>query len=88
MTDTLVKLLPWIMPPLLGAIIGYVTNAIAISMLFRPYTEKRIFGIKVPFTPGIIPKQRDKLSVSIAEMVERELLTPDALKKQVLSPGD
>lgn len=86
MNGALARLIPWLTPPLLGAVIGYVTNAIAISMLFRPYTEKRIFGIRVPFTPGIIPKQREKLARSIADMVARELLTQDALKRQILSP--
>lgn len=72
-------------PPVLGAIIGYVTNAIAIRMLFRPLTEKRIFGIRVPLTPGIIPKQREQLAHSIGRMVSTRLLTEDALKKHVVS---
>jgi uncharacterized membrane protein YheB (UPF0754 family) len=44
-----------LLPPLLGAIIGYVTNALAIRMLFRPLREYRIGPFRVPFTPGIIP---------------------------------
>ncbi len=43
---------------IIGGIIGYLTNWIAIKMLFRPYEEKRIFGMKVPFTPGLIPKEK------------------------------
>jgi len=72
-------------PPLLGAVIGYVTNAIAIRMLFRPLTEKRILGIRVPLTPGIIPKQREQLAHSIGRMVSTRLLTEDALRKHVES---
>jgi uncharacterized membrane protein YheB (UPF0754 family) len=34
----------WIIPPLAGAIIGYVTNAVAVKMLFRPLREIRVFG--------------------------------------------
>ncbi len=30
----------YILPPLVGGIIGYVTNDIAIRMLFRPHTEQ------------------------------------------------
>ncbi|MEW5813939.1 MAG: DUF445 family protein [Spirochaetota bacterium] len=82
----LAALLPWIVPPFLGAIIGYVTNAIAIKMLFRPLTEKRILGIRIPLTPGIIPKRRYELAESIARMVSRELLTAETLQKQIRSP--
>jgi uncharacterized membrane protein YheB (UPF0754 family) len=81
------RVLPWVAPPLLGAVIGYVTNDIAIRMLFRPLTEKRLFGLRIPFTPGIIPKQRYELAESIARMVSRELITPDAVREQMASPG-
>jgi uncharacterized membrane protein YheB (UPF0754 family) len=68
-------------------VIGYVTNAIAIRMLFRPLTEKRLLGLRIPFTPGIIPKRRYELAESIARMVSRELITPDAVRAQLASPG-
>lgn len=75
-----VSLLPYILPPILGAIIGYVTNYIAIKMLFRPLTEKRVFGIRVPFTPGIIPKQRYSLADSLGSMVSNQLLTEESVR--------
>ncbi len=77
------NVLGWTLPVVLGAIIGYVTNAIAIRMLFRPLKEKRILGVRVPFTPGIIPKQRYKFSTSIGRMVSDELITEEAIKKQI-----
>ena len=73
----------FIVPPVAGAIIGYVTNVIAIRMLFRPLNEIRVFGIRLPFTPGILPRQRKKLAVSIGSMVERELLTPEILRDRL-----
>jgi|GEM_PF-5853601 len=73
-------MLNYILPILIGAIIGYVTNAIAIKMLFRPYTEKRLFNIKIPFTPGVIPRQRDKMAKGIANLVANQLFTEDAIK--------
>ena len=87
MKDTLLAVVPWALPPVLGAIIGYVTNAIAIKMLFRPFREVRVLGIKVPFTPGIIPKQRYQLAESIGRMVSRELLTEEAIGAQLDSSG-
>jgi len=70
-------------PPIAGALIGFVTNVIAIRMLFRPLKEVRIFGIKVPFTPGILPRHRHKLAKSIGAMVERELLTPEVVRMRL-----
>ncbi|MDR2404531.1 MAG: DUF445 family protein [Spirochaetaceae bacterium] len=74
----------WSLPPLAGAVIGYVTNAIAIKMLFRPHRAIRIFGVRLPFTPGILPRQRHKLADSIGAMVERELLTPEIIRARLM----
>ncbi|MCW5200200.1 DUF445 family protein, partial [Desulfobulbus sp. F4] len=62
-------------PPLIGAFIGYLTNDIAIRMLFRPLKPWRIFGLRVPLTPGIIPSNRHQLAENIGEMVGGQLLT-------------
>ena len=69
----------YILLPVIGAIIGLFTNYLAIRMLFRPYKEKRIFGIRIPFTPGVIPKEHDKLAVKIGEAVGNHLVTPESL---------
>ncbi|TDM04660.1 DUF445 domain-containing protein [Macrococcus carouselicus] len=71
---------------LIGALIGGFTNYIAIKMLFRPYHPVYLFGRQLPFTPGLIPKRRDELSVKIGEMVTNHLLTPDVFKQKVLTP--
>jgi len=62
-------------PPLLGAFIGYLTNKVAIRMLFRPLKKWRILGIPVPMTPGVIPSKRHDLARNIGEMVGTHLLT-------------
>jgi len=68
--------------PLVGALIGWGTNLIAVKLLFRPYRP-----YKVPFLPlviqGLLPKRRQDLARSIGETVESELLTFDDLVKQV-----
>lgn len=76
-------LVTWVLPPALGAIIGYVTNDIAIRMLFRPLTEKRIFGLRLPLTPGIIPKQRYALAESIGRMVSEHLITEETVREHL-----
>ncbi|WP_353095474.1 DUF445 family protein [Tissierella praeacuta] len=68
-----------LIPIIVGAIIGYFTNWLAIKMLFRPHYEKRIMGIKIPFTPGLIPKERDRIARSIGETVGGYLLSPETI---------
>jgi uncharacterized membrane protein YheB (UPF0754 family) len=70
----------FLIPALAGAVIGFITNVIAIRMLFRPLKEIRLFGLRVPFTPGLLPRQRHRLADNIGAMVERELLTADSIR--------
>lgn len=60
--------------PIVGAAIGALTNELAIKMLFRPYKAIYILGIKLPFTPGVIPQQRAVIAQNIAETFESNLL--------------
>ncbi|AYF54051.1 DUF445 family protein [Clostridium botulinum] len=64
---------------IVGAVIGYITNWLAIKMLFRPHKEKRIFGIKIPFTPGLIPKEQGRIAKSVGDAVGNHLLTKEAM---------
>lgn len=71
--------------PLVGAVIGYFTNYLAVKMLFRPLTPKYLFGHRLPFTPGIIPKRKESLGAAIGTMVSKNLLTEDDVSKWLLS---
>lgn len=73
--------------PLIGAIIGLITNGIAIKMIFRPLRPKYIAGWKLPFTPGLIPKERGRLAKSIGVTISLNLMNKEVLEKSLLS-GD
>lgn len=75
----------YIVAPLLGGIIGYITNDIAIRMLFRPHKAKYLFGIKIPFTPGIIPKEKGRIASAIGGAISENLMSKDVLEKYLLS---
>lgn len=75
----------YILGPLLGGIIGYITNDIAIRMLFRPHKPKYVFGIKIPFTPGIIPKEKGRIAVSLGGAISENLMNKEVLEKNLLS---
>lgn len=68
----------WLTAMLTGGIIGCFTNYLAIKMLFRPYSEKRILGIRIPFTPGIIPKRKNEIAAAIASIVCKDLLDEES----------
>jgi uncharacterized membrane protein YheB (UPF0754 family) len=61
--------------PLVGALIGAVTNQVAIKMLFRPYRPWFLGRWRVPFTPGVIPAQRGVIAKNIAQTFEQQLLS-------------
>lgn len=68
-----------------GALIGGVTNSLAIKMLFRPYQAMYIGTWRVPFTPGLIPKRRTELADQLGKLVVNHLLTAEGLKKKLES---
>ncbi len=56
----------------IGSFIGWITNLIAIKLLFRPYREVNILGIKFQ---GVIPKRKKALAENIAKMIDEELIS-------------
>ena len=75
----------YIIPPLIGAIIGYCTNYIAVKMLFRPRNEIKVLGHTLPFTPGAIPKNKPRLAKAIGEVVETTFFGEETISAQFLS---
>lgn len=65
-------LLPWIIFPLVGALIGYATNWLAVKMLFRP---RKPTGIGPFRFQGVVPRRQEALADSIAETVQDELIS-------------
>lgn len=78
-------ILSYIAGPVIGAAIGYCTNYIAVKMLFYPRREIRLFGHRLPFTPGAIPRGKPRLAGAVGNIVGRQLLTGDDIAEQLLS---
>ncbi len=72
--------------PVIAAVIGYFTNRVAIWMLFRPHTEKRIMGLKIPFTPGLIPARRLEIAERLGVAIAKHLLTEEAISARLDTP--
>lgn len=71
--------------PIIGGVIGYFTNYIAVKMLFRPLKPIRIGKYTLPFTPGIIPKRKPELAHALGQAVGNALLSKDELTKVLTS---
>jgi uncharacterized membrane protein YheB (UPF0754 family) len=71
---------------LMGAIIGYGTNTLAVEMLFRPYTPKYLGRWKLPFTPGLIPKEQERIAESLGELIEKELFSCEVVSAALDTP--
>ena len=72
---------------IVGGIIGYITNVIAIKLIFRP-----IEPIKIPIINkeiiGLIPKRKSEIAQNIGQVIQDELIDIHELIKNVVSEND
>lgn len=76
-----------IIAPIVGGVIGYITNDLAIRMLFRPRKALYLGRFHIPFTPGLIPRQQGRIAKSIGGVVSGQLLNEETLRQTLLSEG-
>lgn len=69
--------------PFLSALIGWITNYIAIQSLFKPTTEVNIFGFKFL---GVIPKRKKKIAKKLAQVISSHLLSSQDLQNTLKKP--
>ena len=70
-------LLPWFLLPLVGALIGYGTNRLAVGMIFRPIMPRRFLGLTFQ---GLVGRRQPELARSIGNVVGDHLLRPEDLE--------
>ncbi|MDG5499125.1 DUF445 family protein [Marinobacter sp. BGYM27] len=63
--------LPWILP-LVGFVVGFVTNWLAINLIFRPLNPVNVFGLRIQ---GLFLRRQDDISDVWSRLVAEELLT-------------
>ena len=78
-------LIKFLAGPVLGALIGFITNTIAIKMLFRPLRPVFIGSWRLPFTPGIIPREQPRIAKALGALVRDWLLTDEVMTKALIS---
>lgn len=58
--------------PLVGGAIGYLTNRLAVKMIFRPIEPRKILGFRVQ---GLIGRRQDEIAASIGRVVGKHLVS-------------
>lgn len=76
--------LRFIAMPMLGGAIGWLTNWLAIRMLFRPRAPRGVLGLRVQ---GVIPRRREELAERVADAIERDLFSHEDIRDAVLDPA-
>lgn len=66
----------------IGGLIGYLTNRIAIKMLFRPVNPVKILFFTIQ---GVFPKRKDQMAISLADTIEKELLSKEVIMDKILN---
>ncbi|MCR4890996.1 MAG: DUF445 family protein [Lachnospiraceae bacterium] len=79
------SIIKYLAGPIIGAVIGYFTNLIAVKMLFYPRKEVKLFGHRLPFTPGAIPRGKGRLAKAVGTAVGETLLTRSDIESKLIS---
>ncbi len=72
---------------LIGGLIGWVTNILAIKLLFRPIKPIKIPILNIEII-GLIPKRQKEIAKNIGEVIANELLTVDDLFSEIIKEDD
>jgi uncharacterized membrane protein YheB (UPF0754 family) len=71
--------------PVISAFIGWVTNWVAIKMLFHPREPKRILGITFH---GIFPKRQQQFAEKLGKLVSNEFLSFEDIEQKISNPDN
>lgn len=71
----------------IGGIIGYITNVVAIKLIFRPIVPIKIPILNIELV-GLIPKRRAEIAQNIGEIIQNEFISMDELLLNIITDED
>ncbi len=77
--DMVIRLLLMVV---IGGFIGWITNKVAIKLLFRPVNPVKILFFKFQ---GVFPKRKNQMAISLADTIENELLSKEVIFNKILN---
>ena len=72
---------------IIGGIIGYITNKLAIKLMFRPINPIKISILNLEII-GLIPKRKKEIAVKIGEIIQDEFVSLDDILKDLVTEED
>ena len=77
---------PWLLLiPVISGFIGWITNLVAIKMLFHPREPLRVFGFEMQ---GIFPKRQQQFAQKLGKLVSEELLSFSEIENKITHPDN
>tara|TARA_R110001592_G_scaffold63585_12_gene194956 strand:+ start:11920 stop:13152 length:1233 start_codon:yes stop_codon:yes gene_type:complete len=73
---------PWVMP-IFGGITGWLTDWLALKLIFEPREEKKVFGLFK--WQGMFMKRRDEVAVDYGTIIANEIITPANITDAILT---
>ena len=71
----------------IGGLIGYITNVIAIKLIFRPINPIKIPILNIEII-GMIPKRKTEIATNIAKVVEEQFISVDEITDNIITEQD
>ena len=72
---------------IIGRLIGYITNVIAIKLIFRPINPIKIPILNIEII-GMIPKRKTEIATNIAKVVEEQFISVDEITDNIITEQD
>jgi uncharacterized membrane protein YheB (UPF0754 family) len=72
---------------IIGGIIGYITNKLAIKLIFRPITPIKIPILNIEII-GLIPKRKNEIAIKIGGIIQDEFISLDDILKDLVTDED
>lgn len=72
-----------VLVPFIGAFIGWITNYLAIKLLFHP---RQPMDFKIFVLHGIFPKNKKKLATRLGDVVQKDLISFSDIKQKLNNP--
>lgn len=72
---------------IIGGLIGYVTNVVAIKLIFRPINPIKIPILNIEII-GMIPKRKAEIATNIGQVIENQFLSVDEIMNNIVTEED
>ena len=72
---------------LLSAAVGYITNYIAVEMLFKPYQQQKWHPLSILtlgyWKQGLVPRNKNRIGEELGNQIEKKLLNPEEMADEL-----